>query len=429
MATDAPALAISVAMATFNGAKYVAEQLDSFAAQTRLPDELQIGDDGSEDATLEIVERFAARAPFPVVVTRNPIRLGVLENFLSIVGRARGPIIALSDWDDVWNPRKLERIAPWFLDPAVGLVVHRATVVDETLQPLGRTFPSIGRTRVWPARGVDPWFSGTGMGVFRKSLIEAVGAHGAERPHEADGHPMDHDDWIYHLSGVLGTTVLLAEDLALYRQHGGSYMGAAGGDLQERVDRGLHFDGSHFQRLATMFRERSDFWLRVARDQATAATVRGQAERAAAWCRRLATLQDARAGVRDGAAGRLLRVGRLLRLTFKGGYRQRTKAGLGALALAADAFSVVRGRNASRLPPDDLAARVAAARAEGRTPAAIIAELTQEGLSPPYGNRWTPETVRDLVFRARRASERKAIDAATAGASHDAEPSGVTPQS
>ena len=86
---------ISIAMATYDGARFVAEQLASFAAQTRLPDELVVTDDGSTDGTLEIVERFAATAPFAVHIHRNPARLGYTLNFSEAVSKCEGEIIFL----------------------------------------------------------------------------------------------------------------------------------------------------------------------------------------------------------------------------------------------------------------------------------------------------------------------------------------------
>ena len=67
---------ISIAMATYNGAKYLQEQLESFLSQTRQPDELIVCDDGSGDATLDILERFRQSAPFAVQIHRNETRLG-----------------------------------------------------------------------------------------------------------------------------------------------------------------------------------------------------------------------------------------------------------------------------------------------------------------------------------------------------------------
>jgi len=414
MVRDASEPAISVVMAVLDGARFIGEQLASFAAQTVLPDELIVGDEGSVDATVEIVERFAAGAPFRVVLVRNPVRLGVTDNFLSLAARARGPIIAFSDCDDVWDSQKLERIAPWFRDPAVGLVMHRALVVDETLRPLGRRYPVIGRTVVRQARRVDPWLPGSGMCVFRKALIDVAATDAGARPREAGGHSMDHDDWVYFLAGSLGKTVFLAEDLALYRQHGGSYMGAPAGDLRERVDRGLRLDAGDFRRQGAMFRARRDFWVRIASNPGTRQPVRDEAARSAAWCDRLASLQDARAGVRDQASGRARRLLRLLRLIVRAGYRPRTWAGLGLRALAADTISLVRpGPGTDALAAAaELANRVANERAAGRSPEAIATQLTTEGVPPVYGNRWTAQMIRDLNFQGRRASEATAIEAA-----------------
>jgi hypothetical protein len=69
-------------MATYNGARYIAEQLESFTRQTAIPSELVITDDGSTDDTLDIIDLFAARAPFPVRVERNVKRLGYRANFM-----------------------------------------------------------------------------------------------------------------------------------------------------------------------------------------------------------------------------------------------------------------------------------------------------------------------------------------------------------
>ena len=397
-------------MTTFNGERFVAEELDSIAAQTLLPSELLVGDDASEDGTLEIVERFAARAPFPVIVHRNPRRLGSVENMVTTSLRTRGPIVALADWDDVWHPTKLERVARWFDDPSVALVVHRTEVVDESLERLGRVYPAIRRTSTHEVRRVDPWLALPGMAMtFRKAILEAVPSNPQIRPREAGGNPMDFDDWISHLAGALGKTVLLAEDLCLYRQHGASYMGARGGDGREQVARGLRLSGQSFAQQAVMFQARAGFWEHVALDAATADWVRREAAEAAGWCRKLAFLQASRAGVRGDDTGRIGRLARLLRLGLRGGYRPRTMAGLGARAFAADLVSLTR--TPSKPPLDArraIATRVSEERAAGRTPESIIADLTQDGIPPTYGTRWTHEMIRDLVFEARKGADPEA---------------------
>ena len=92
---------MSIALATFNGARFLAEQLASIATQTIVPDEIVVGDDGSSDATLDIIADFAATVPYPVHVERNPTRLGFGLNFLRILGRCAGGVIVLADQDDV----------------------------------------------------------------------------------------------------------------------------------------------------------------------------------------------------------------------------------------------------------------------------------------------------------------------------------------
>src|SRR5882724_5630099 len=98
---------ISVAIATYNGAKYIDEQLQSIAAQTSPPDCICICDDRSTDTTLECVERFKQRATIPVLIQSNARQLGVIENFLSAFRRCETDYIAYCDQDDVWRPDKI----------------------------------------------------------------------------------------------------------------------------------------------------------------------------------------------------------------------------------------------------------------------------------------------------------------------------------
>jgi len=102
---------ISIAMATYNGESFLAEQLDNLAKQTLKPLELVVCDDGSTDDTVAILEGFAALAPFPVSIHRNGTRLGHTENFLKAANLCSGKWIGFCDQDDVWLPNKLEVVA------------------------------------------------------------------------------------------------------------------------------------------------------------------------------------------------------------------------------------------------------------------------------------------------------------------------------
>src|SRR5215217_2190591 len=98
---------ISIAMATYNGAGYLQEQLESFLSQTRQPDELIVCDDGSGDATLDILERFRQSVPFAVQIHRNETRLGFTKNFEKALLKCSGDLVFLSDQDDVWFAPKV----------------------------------------------------------------------------------------------------------------------------------------------------------------------------------------------------------------------------------------------------------------------------------------------------------------------------------
>jgi glycosyltransferase involved in cell wall biosynthesis len=136
---------ISVAMCTYNGSKYVADQLESIAKQTRLPYELVVCDDRSSDSTQEIVRKFAETAPLEVRLVVNPENLGsakkgVTRNFEKASGLCRGEFIAMCDQDDVWLPAKLEHLAGVLENnPHAGAVFSNARIIDSQSKPTGAT--------------------------------------------------------------------------------------------------------------------------------------------------------------------------------------------------------------------------------------------------------------------------------------------------
>ena len=125
----------SVAMCTYNGARFLKAQLESLARQTVRPVELQIGDDGSSDETIALVKNFASSAPFPVCLHQNPSRLGYGENFIATALRCKGEWIAFCDQDIFGCPRSFQFCAAIIDEgPAdLHLIAHDAEVVDESL--------------------------------------------------------------------------------------------------------------------------------------------------------------------------------------------------------------------------------------------------------------------------------------------------------
>jgi hypothetical protein len=214
---------VSVVMATYNGADFLAEQLKSLAAQSRLPDELVVSDDGSSDATRDIVDRFADHAPFPVVVRQNLQRLGYGENFLSAAGLATGDYIAFCDQDDVWRPNKIAVSLAQLASTEAELFVHTAAVINRAGQRVGYLRQGITSPAVHSPLQLAPWgvFYGCTMMFPRRLLglldVSRRGPHTFE--HEG---LLSHDLWIYFLATTLGRVVVDITPLIDYRQHGGN---------------------------------------------------------------------------------------------------------------------------------------------------------------------------------------------------------------
>ncbi|MDT5156647.1 MAG: hypothetical protein QOC99_2943 [Acidobacteriota bacterium] len=220
----------SIAMCTYNGAGYVAEQLASIAAQTRTPDELVVCDDCSVDETVRVVERFAASVGFHVALHVNERNLGSTRNFEQAIGLCSGGLIALSDQDDVWMPRKLERMEEVFdRQPGVGLVFTDAEIVDEALRPLGeRLWERVGfdrrmRRLVGGGRALDvllPGWTVTGATMaFRSEFRPLV----LDIP---DNLAMIHDGWVALVVAAVAGVAFIDEPLIKYRQHSRQQIGA-----------------------------------------------------------------------------------------------------------------------------------------------------------------------------------------------------------
>jgi hypothetical protein len=140
---------ISVALAVYNGARFIRQQLDSLTRQERRPDEVVISDDGSSDRTVEIVREFAASAPFAVRVLSNRDNVGCTKNFERAINDCSGDIIFLCDCDDVWYPAKIAIMEETFrVHARAGVAVCDADLADAHMCLSGR--------RLWSSRNFQP---------------------------------------------------------------------------------------------------------------------------------------------------------------------------------------------------------------------------------------------------------------------------------
>ena len=103
---------ISVAVATYNGEKYIEKQLKSICDQTRRADEIVIVDDGSKDSTVAIVQDYMSKYPeCNIRLFINETNLGYKKNFHKAMSLCEGDIIFLSDQDDIWKENKVDVLA------------------------------------------------------------------------------------------------------------------------------------------------------------------------------------------------------------------------------------------------------------------------------------------------------------------------------
>lgn len=205
-------LNVSVAMATYNGAKYVKQQLLSISNQSCPPNEIIVSDDGSSDGTLEIVREFAKLVPFPVKILSNAENVGFAQNFGIALSKCSGDIVFLSDQDDVWLPNKIEVVLSRFASrPRIELLIHDLEFCKEDLISIGQT--KIQRVRI--TTNVEKNYV-AGMatairGGFLKHCLPIPNLPG-----------LSHDRWLHACAYVLGRKQVMPEVLALYRRHSSS---------------------------------------------------------------------------------------------------------------------------------------------------------------------------------------------------------------
>lgn len=122
----------SVAMCTYNGEKYIKEQLESILSQSLSIDEIIICDDGSNDKTIAIIEKVQLQYPNIIAVYKNEKNLGSTKNFEKAITICKGDYIFLSDQDDVWKENKVKKVIQYFLNnPLTEAVFSNGDLIDD----------------------------------------------------------------------------------------------------------------------------------------------------------------------------------------------------------------------------------------------------------------------------------------------------------
>lgn len=208
---------ISIALCTYNGERYIREQLQSIMEQTCQPDEIIICDDCSKDDTVTIVKDTLSIWSGTYKVFINEKNLGYRLNFQKAISKCTGDYIYLCDQDDVWNADKIKTMQQAFYEnPQAVMVFHDIFLVDCNLQILYKSFWEILRFNYHEF-----------LKDNYNSLLESNVVQGAASAFKKDlfeyAVPFcelaHHDEWLALVAVARGKIVPIPKQLAQYRQH------------------------------------------------------------------------------------------------------------------------------------------------------------------------------------------------------------------
>jgi glycosyltransferase involved in cell wall biosynthesis len=219
-------------MATYNGEKYVREQIESILVSNYQDLELYIYDDGSKDDTVSILREYEGRYPDQVHVSQNESNRGHLMNFMQALSATTADYVMFSDQDDVWNPGKaaitLKRMKHMEaqLDKETPVAVFTdAIVVDQDLAIVNRSFFCSGH--------LNPYRTDLPHLLMENKLIGCTVMVNAALRRVLLSRPLPqkarfHDWWIALIAAAYGKIGYVREGTLLYRQHGGNVVGNTG---------------------------------------------------------------------------------------------------------------------------------------------------------------------------------------------------------
>ncbi|WP_432710224.1 glycosyltransferase family 2 protein [Pedobacter sp.] len=200
---------ISIALCTFNGDRFLREQLDTLVNQDYPSKEIVAVDDASSDTTLSILQEYAEKFPF-ISIHENQQNIGFRKSFERAILLSKGSLIALCDQDDVWMPEKLT-----LMEAQIGenqLIYHDSAFIKENGQSLNKNMSDV--VNMYAGDNYKPFlFFNSVSGhacMFKRSLVPYI------LPLPVSIY---HDHWIAYVAANLGTISYIARPLVQYRQH------------------------------------------------------------------------------------------------------------------------------------------------------------------------------------------------------------------
>ncbi len=200
---------ISVCMATYNGEKYIKEQLESILKQIGPEDEVILSDDGSKDSTAEVVKSLNDKR---IKFVYNQGTHGFTHNFENALRLAKGDYIFLSDQDDIWLDNKVEVMMRYLKDYT--FVTSDCITINENLEVIQQSrFKEFDMKPGFIRHLIKSRFLGCCMAFKRELLIAAL-------PFPKDDFLVEHDIWLAAIAFLYFDAKLIEEPLIHYRRHG-----------------------------------------------------------------------------------------------------------------------------------------------------------------------------------------------------------------
>lgn len=197
---------LSVCMATYNGEKYIREQLESILVQLSKEDEVVISDDSSTDRTVAIIKEFRDDR---IVLFENQKFRSPVFNFQNSLHHAKNDIIILSDQDDIWKSNKVEILMQYIYK--YDLILSDAEVIDKDGNIIENSFYRKNGSKKGLVKNIiKNSYLGCTM-AFNRSILEM------SLPFPKDLSM--HDWWIGLVGELFGETYFIKNKLISYRRH------------------------------------------------------------------------------------------------------------------------------------------------------------------------------------------------------------------
>jgi len=202
---------VSIAMSSYNGERFIKEQIDSILAQTYSNIELIIVDDGSKDSTLNIINDYMKKDR-RIKLFQNEKNLGFIKNFEKAISLCSGDYIALADQDDIWKNNKLEVFVENIGNNL--LIYSDSIIINEYSKNIGREFirhkKNLVKGKCNKAFLFNNCVSGNTL-MFKQELTKDI----LPIPEQVSFH----DEWIAFVASTIGTITYTNESYTYYRRY------------------------------------------------------------------------------------------------------------------------------------------------------------------------------------------------------------------